>query len=375
MDATFVAVLKKISWAGFLGTSSVFAFNSTEHLRMARKIQLGKVSVEMEKELPDPAYCQIPPDNIIQALERAPYRLHGIIGPKSTGKTSIVQLVARDLPNVVHVEMTAAEDVCDVLYMRLKRSVFHFPWFLNSLRLDSGLSSEMKVKKVFSTVEKNTKKPVTTVIQILPAPSSYHLPKVRSPEDALEEVLLSTKGSMLPTSAEKSFIREIKLLVSDHNIMRCLFDSSEGGQFERIGEPRLRLYRTSELPCPLAEKYLTEKFGVVVDAEVKEYLRKLPRRLEELRLFAECVDRKAFVDVVFRSCVSQIEASLKYPGAKEVYKKVLKNGKISVSEYTCSTAKFEKVFLKTNILSRDPSGNYHFQFDATAEAARQICKL
>eukprot|EP00731_Ephydatia_muelleri_P025080 Em0017g163a len=375
MDATFVAVLKKISWAGFLGTSSVFAFNSTEHLRMARKIQLGKVSVEMEKELPDPAYCQIPPGDIIQALERAPYRLHGIIGPKSTGKTSTVQLVARDLPNVVHVEMTAAEDVCDVLYRRLKRSVFHFPWFLNSLRLDSGLDSKMKVAKVFRMVEKNTKKPVTTVIQILPAPSSYHLPKVRSPEDALEEVLLSTKGSMLPTSAENSFIRQIKLLVSDRNIMRCLFDSSEGGQFERIGEPRLRLYRTSELPWPLAVKYLTEKFDVVVDAEVKEYLRKLPRRFEELRLFAECVDRKAFVDNVFESCVSQIEASLKYPSAKEVYYKLLQNGKIRVSEYTCSTAEFEKVFLKTNILSGDRSGDYHFQFDATAEAARQICKL
>ena len=48
------AVLKKISWAGLLGTGSVFAFNSTEHLRMARQIQLGKVSVKMEKELLDP---------------------------------------------------------------------------------------------------------------------------------------------------------------------------------------------------------------------------------------------------------------------------------------------------------------------------------
>ena len=94
-----------------------------------------------------------------------------------------------------------------------------------------------------------------------------------------------------------------------------------------------------------------------------------------MRLFAECVDRKAFVDNVFESCVSQIEASLKYPSAKEVYYKLLQNGKIRVSDYTCSTAEFEKVFLKTNILSGDRRGNYHFQFDATAEAARQICKL
>ena len=246
---------------------------------MAWKIQLGKVSVKMEKELLDPAYCQIPPDEIIQALESEPYRLHGVVGLKSTGKTSTVQLVAGNLPNVVHVEMTAAEDVCDVLYRRLKESVFHFPWVLNSLRLDSGQSSKAKVEKVFSTVEENTKKPVTTVIQIRPAPSSYHLPKVpsiSSPRDALEEVLLSTKGLMLPIDA-KSFICQVKLLVSDHNIMRCLFDSSEEGQFERVGEPRLRLYQTSELPFPLAEKYLTETFGVVVDAEVKEYLRKLPR--------------------------------------------------------------------------------------------------
>ena len=176
--------------------------------------------------------------------------MYGIVGLKSTGKTSTVQLVARNLPNVVHVEMTATEDVCDVLYRRLNESVFHLPWFLNSLRLDSDLSSEMKVEKVFSTVEENTKKPVTTVIQVLPAPSSYHLlkvPSISSSEDALEEVLLSTNGSMLPIDA-KSFIRQIKLLVSDHNIMRCLFDSSEGGQFERVYEPRLHLYTTSELP-------------------------------------------------------------------------------------------------------------------------------
>ena len=114
---------------------------------------------------------------------------------------------------------------------------------------------------------------------------------------------------------------------------------------------------------------------MVVDAEVKEYLRKLPRRFTQLSIFAKSVDRKAFVDDVFLSFVGQIKASLRYPSAKEVYNKVLKNGKISVSEYTCSTAEFEKVFLKTNILSGDRRGDYHFQFDATAEAARQICKL
>ena len=94
-----------------------------------------------------------------------------------------------------------------------------------------------------------------------------------------------------------------------------------------------------------------------------------------MRHFAKCVDRKAFVDKVFESFVSQIEASLKYPSAKEVYDKVLKNGKIRVSEYTYSTAEFEKIFLKTNIISGDSGGNYHFQFDATAEAARQIYRL
>lgn len=69
--------------------------------------------------------------------------------------------------------------------------------------------------------------------------------------------------------------------------MQCLFDSSEGGKFEFVREP--------ELPSPLAEKYLTETFGVVVDTEVKEYLPHLPRSSNNLFHFAKCVDRKAFV--------------------------------------------------------------------------------
>ena len=278
--------------------------------------------------------------------------------------------------------MTADKDVSDVLYNRLKESVFHFPWYLNSLRLDSAVSSEKKVAKVFSTVEKYTKKPVTAVIEVLPANSSYlppTLPSTSSPEVFMKEVLQLTKDSMRPFQSfvAKSFIRQIKSLVSDDKTMRCLFDSSEGGQFERVDEPRLNLYTTSELPSHIAEKYLKETFGVVVDAEVKAHLRKLPRRFGDLSRFATSSDKIAFVDEAFLKLQCDIKESLD-PRAKEVYCKVLTNGKIDVVEYTSigfSKAEFETKFLNTNILTGDRSGFYRFQFDATAKAARLICKV
>ena len=143
-----------------LTVNFVFAINTPQHLRMARNVQLGKVSVEMEEEVLDPTYCQTPPDELIQALESGPYQLYGIVGLKSKGKTSTLQLVARNLPNVVHVQMqmAAGEDVCDVLYRRLKKSVYHLPWFLNTIRHVWALSSKDIVEKVFWTVNKNTKK-------------------------------------------------------------------------------------------------------------------------------------------------------------------------------------------------------------------------
>ena len=347
MAAVFSALLK----GTLFGACSVFAINCTEHLRMARNIQLGKVSVVTKNEILEPTYCQIPPDTLIQDLERGPYKLYGIVGLKSTGKTSTLKLVARNVSNVVHVKMTADEDVSNVLYDRLNESIFHFPWYLNSLRLDRDVSSEKKVAKVFSMVEKYTKKPVTTVIEVRP--------------------------SMLPfqLSEAKSFIRQIKYLVSDDKTMRCLFDSSEGGQFERVDEPRLNLYTTSELPSPIAERYLKEKYGVVVNEEVKNYLCKLPRRFDDLSDFANSTDREAYVDMAFLKLQGDIKESLD-PRATEVYRKVLKNGKIDVVEYTSigfSKAEFETKFLNTNILTDDRSG-FRFQFDATAKAARLICK-
>ena len=59
----------------------------------------------------------------------------------------------------------------------------------------------------------------------------------------------------------RRFVREVKYLVGDRQIMHCLFASPEGGGFQVVARKkrRLEIFQILELPKSIAEEYLSNK--------------------------------------------------------------------------------------------------------------------
>ena len=236
------ATMYKFAAASCVGSVTfVCACNSTEHWRMARNIQRGKMFLPVKEHL-DPALCQFPLADVRNAVNRAPDSFCGLVGLKATGKTNTLELVAKEQPNVVYVKMKASDDVCDALYERMKKATYHLPWPLDRIRFNPSLTTEAVVEKVFRYVRKSSGTKVTTVTDIEAEPPSIqsHLTFLFDPN-------------------ARSFIRQVKQLV-DSAVMRCIFAASEGDSFqaEQVREPRLELFMAYELPIPAAEKKSTD---------------------------------------------------------------------------------------------------------------------
>eukprot|EP00731_Ephydatia_muelleri_P026294 Em0018g394a len=110
-------MLKVGSVIGLGGCVSVIAFNSSEYWRMARNIQRGKLFLPDQKHL-DPALCQFPLADVRNAINKAD-SFCGLVGLKAIGKTSTLELIAKEQPNVVYLEMKTSGNVCHALYMNL----------------------------------------------------------------------------------------------------------------------------------------------------------------------------------------------------------------------------------------------------------------
>jgi len=367
--------------AGLCGTGLVFGFNSTERWRMERAIRQGKLSVEptkREEEELSLSLCQFSIPEIIEAVNDAPNGFCGIVGVKDTGKTSTLKLVANQMPNVVYFTLKK-DDVCVELYERLKKSVTHLPWFLDRMRLDSSLSSEDIVMKVFRNVKKTSGTPVTTIFDIN-LTSEFHLPSPSSP--GVFERGIRYPESLAPSLEFNagSFTRQVKLLV-EAGATQCLFAASEGLKFqaEAARESRLHLFMASELSTPISEKFLQQKFDLALNKEEKEMLYRFPRKFTNLRDFAKAKDRKAFADSKFEEEKEKIENTDPRTNQKvaQLYHLALKQpiGGRNLNDLGFSKEEVRRMFVDPNIFTVTPQQKYQFQFDATAGAAKQVCEL
>ena len=104
---------------------------------MARYIQRGKLFLPDQIHL-DPALCQFPLADVRNAINKAD-SFCGLVGLKAIGKTSTLELIAKEQPNVVYLKMKASGNVCHALYEPLKKSTYHLPWPLDLVRFDSSL--------------------------------------------------------------------------------------------------------------------------------------------------------------------------------------------------------------------------------------------
>ena len=146
---------------------SVIAFNSSEYWRMARNIQRGKLFLPDRKKHLDPALCPFPLADVRNAINTAD-SFCGLVGLKAIGKTSTLELISKEQPNIVYLKMKASGNVCHALYEPLKKSTYHLPWPLDLVRFDSSLTTEDRLIKVFRYVEKSSGTKVTAVIDIEP---------------------------------------------------------------------------------------------------------------------------------------------------------------------------------------------------------------
>ena len=98
----------KVRLGGLICLGGVIAFNSSEYWRMARNIQSGKLfSPGLNRPNLDPAFCQFPLADVRNAMNTAD-TFCGLVGLKAIGKTSTLELISKEQPNVVYVTMKAS---------------------------------------------------------------------------------------------------------------------------------------------------------------------------------------------------------------------------------------------------------------------------
>ena len=257
------------------------------------------------------------------------------------------------------------------------------------------------VPKVFHLVRKKIGKPGISVIDLKPQSKDS-----------------SSSGGSVPDPKARAFVREVKKLVSDTKIMKCVFASSEGAGFltEARREPRLKLLTTTELSVPTAKKYLNKKLTTpeLPVPTVKDYLKRLftigkcpvstdkydlkekgvmaigddvgemlldfPRTFANLDNFAKAYRKggiekvKSFIVDALHCEALKIARSFQCQNADVIYKKVLEKGCVTVNdiyEAKLSENQFHTFFVASNIFCESLVGEYTFQFDCSAKAAEK----
>ena len=132
----------------FVGVVFSYAWNATETSRMARKIRNGYFSPEAPADYQN-RFCLFP----WHMMETA--KMVGLVGLKSTGKSSTLCYFLREHPNPFYLEFNEG-NVYDAMLARMKDSVCVLPILADHLRWDARKTSKTKVIEVFGLVQEQT---------------------------------------------------------------------------------------------------------------------------------------------------------------------------------------------------------------------------
>ena len=131
-----------------VGVFASYAWNATETHRMARQIRRGHFQPKAPVDY-DHRFCLF--DRYM--MEKA--RMVGLVGLKSTGKSSTLSHFLREKPNPFYLSLTDG-NVYDAMYDQMKDSVLRLPFFAHHLRWDAGKNSKKIVIEVFELVQEQT---------------------------------------------------------------------------------------------------------------------------------------------------------------------------------------------------------------------------
>jgi len=280
------------------------------------------------------------------------YKIVGIIGPKSTGKSCSLTALGYQLDNVVMFSLNSSNygtrlganvlesdgtGLKEGILCELRKNVYNVPWPFTRIRL-SSVDAGAILANAFQRVRQDTGVPVSLLLDI------------------------DMKTQIAGFSCE-TLTRELKAMVCDARLMHCCFAASEGllfqGQARR--EPRLRLFYSHELSVELALKYVGN------GAAACDLLR-FPRVFDQLDSYAISPDKSAFVEE-FTTSGNQVLKKLSL-SERNFLKCASSQAHVGVDEYQKFGLAEEVVMelVKKNILTVNGSGMFEIQFDYWRQA-------
>ena len=171
-----------------VGVLACYAWNATETQRMARQIRRGHFQPKAPADY-DHRFCLF--DRYM--MEKA--RMVGLVGLKSTGKSSTLSHFLREKPNPFYLSLTEG-NVYDAMYDQMKDSVLRLPFFAHHLRWDAGKNSKKIVIEVFELVQEQTGSPVQVGVDVVLPASAVVSPKADQAVKTAQSVLLGTASSV-----------------------------------------------------------------------------------------------------------------------------------------------------------------------------------
>ena len=259
-----------------VGVFASYAWNATETHRMARKIRRGYFQPEAPADY-DHRFCLF--DRYM--MEKA--SMVGLVGLKSTGKSSTLSHFLREKPNRFYLKLTDG-NVYDAMYDQMKDSVLRLPFFAHHLRWDAGKNSKKIVMEVFELVQEQTGSPVQVGVDVVLPASAVVSPKADQAVKTAQSVLLGTASSVPISTAihVHQLVKDVKWLCADARVASAVIASSEGLELLSVNEPRLAKLMAEEMPLEKAKEYLQH---IHAKGYTEEMLKNIPRTFESLQKF------------------------------------------------------------------------------------------
>ncbi|CAE7238794.1 unnamed protein product [Symbiodinium sp. CCMP2456] len=357
------------------GVVGVFACYATETHRMARQIRRGCFQPKAPADY-DHRFC--PFDRYM--MEKA--KMVGLVGLKSTGKSSTLSHFLREKPNPFYLELTDG-NLYDAMYDKMKHSVLRLPFFADHLRWDAGKNSKTIVIEVFELVQEQTGSPVQVGVDVVLNPSTL-------PVEGADKAVKTVQGVLLGTASSVPFFRliniiklvkDVKWLCADARVASAVIASSEGLELLSVNEPRLVKLMAKEMPLEKAKEYLQH---IHAKGYTEEMLKNIPRTFESLQQFKIAEDKEDFCQKEMEVWIKRVEESQGHcsnegkdgglTAAKALYSKAL-GGAVNyrdICQHCKDEPNFTANFVRPNLFTPTAGAKYKFQFDCVAEAAKIV---
>ena len=358
-----------------VGVFASYVWNATETHRMARKIRRGYFQPKAPADY-DHRFCLF--DRYM--MEKA--QMVGLVGLKSTGKSSTLSHFLRERPNPFHLSLTHG-NLYDAMYDEMKKKVLCLPFFADHLRWDAGKNSKDIVIEVFELVQEQTGSPVQVGVDVVLNPPTL-------PVEGADKAVMTVQGVLLGTASSFPFfssiniiklVKDVKWLCADARVASAVIASGEGLELLSVNEPRLEKLMAEEMPLEKAKEYLQH---IHAEGYTEEMLKNIPRTFGSLQRFKRAQDEEAFCQremEVWQKRVEESKGRCSHEGkdggltaAKLLYSKAL-GGDVDyddICQHCKDKQNFVANFVKPNLFTPTAGAKYKFQFDCVAEAAKIV---